>query len=75
MYNNTKLKMDGVFLDETPSMYDPAAYKYLEKARGAVRNGTRFRDRFIGMFTFRVLYSVSHIATEEKGDVHDADVD
>ena len=50
MYNNTKLKMDGVFLDETPSVYDPAAYKYLEKARNAVRNGTRFKDRFVGVY-------------------------
>jgi len=47
MYNNTKLKMDGVFLDETPSTYNTESYKYLEKARNAVRNGTRFRDRFI----------------------------
>jgi hypothetical protein len=52
MYNNTKLKMDGVFLDETPSTYDPSAYKYLEKARNAVRNGTRFRDRFVGMRSY-----------------------
>jgi len=48
MYNNTKLKMDGIFLDETPSTYDTSAYRYLEKARNAVKNGTRFRDRFVG---------------------------
>ncbi|KAF2682317.1 hypothetical protein K458DRAFT_390806 [Lentithecium fluviatile CBS 122367] len=47
VFNNTKLKTDGVFFDETPSVYDLAAYRYLEKASRAVKNGTRFRDRFV----------------------------
>jgi hypothetical protein len=50
-FNNTKLKIDGIFFDETPSTYNPSAYKYLDRASKAVKNGTRFRDRFIGTST------------------------
>ncbi|KAF2442363.1 hypothetical protein P171DRAFT_497158 [Karstenula rhodostoma CBS 690.94] len=45
--NNTKLRVDGIFFDETPSTYDTAKYDYLSRASQAVRNGTRFRDRFV----------------------------
>ncbi|KAJ4288075.1 hypothetical protein N0V90_012092 [Kalmusia sp. IMI 367209] len=47
--NNTKLKVDGIFFDETPSTYDTFKYNYLSRASQAVKNGTRFRDRFVGM--------------------------
>ncbi|PSN59492.1 hypothetical protein BS50DRAFT_508298 [Corynespora cassiicola Philippines] len=45
--NNTKLKVDGIFFDETPSTYNVGQYEYLKKASQAVKNGTRFRDRFV----------------------------
>lgn len=48
MANNTKLKVDGIFFDETPSTYESYKYDYLSKASTAVKNGTRFRDRFVG---------------------------
>lgn len=46
--NNTKLRVDGIFFDETPSTYDAFKYNYLTRASQAVKNGTRFRDRFVG---------------------------
>ncbi|KAF2187159.1 hypothetical protein K469DRAFT_663197 [Zopfia rhizophila CBS 207.26] len=45
--NNTKLRVDGIFFDETPSLYDSFKYDYLKTASQAVKNGTRFRDRFV----------------------------
>ncbi|KAF2831710.1 hypothetical protein CC86DRAFT_431635 [Ophiobolus disseminans] len=45
--NNTKMRVDGIFLDETPSTYEVADYAYLKKASQAVRNGTTFNDRFV----------------------------
>ncbi|KAF2465111.1 uncharacterized protein BDR25DRAFT_241091 [Lindgomyces ingoldianus] len=45
--NDTKMKIDGIFFDETPSTYDSSKYEYLKKASQAVKNGTRFRDRFV----------------------------
>ncbi|KAH7068545.1 Spherulation-specific family 4 [Paraphoma chrysanthemicola] len=45
--NNTKMRVDGIFLDETPSTYNAEDYAYLETASQAVRNGTTFRDRFV----------------------------
>jgi hypothetical protein len=50
--NNTKLRVDGIFFDETPSTYDTLKYDYLSRASQAVKNGTRFRDRFVGMYFF-----------------------
>ncbi|KAH7109456.1 Spherulation-specific family 4 [Dendryphion nanum] len=47
MANNTKLKVDGIFFDETPSVFEKDKYEYLERASRAVKNGTRFRDRFV----------------------------
>lgn len=46
--NNTKMRVDGIFLDETPSTYDAYDYAYLKTASQAVRNGTTFKDRFVG---------------------------
>jgi hypothetical protein len=48
--NNTKMRVDGIFLDETPSTYDADEYNYLKVVSQAVRNGTTFKDRFIGMY-------------------------
>ena len=45
--NDTKLRVDGIFFDETPSTYDPFKYNYLSHASQAVKNGTRFRHRFV----------------------------
>ncbi|KAF1952798.1 hypothetical protein CC80DRAFT_478866 [Byssothecium circinans] len=45
--NNTKIKVDGIFFDETPSTYDADKYKYLKTASQAVKNGKRFKDRFV----------------------------
>jgi hypothetical protein len=47
--NNTKMRVDGIFLDETPSTYSADEYQYLKTASQAVRNGTTFKDRFVGM--------------------------
>jgi hypothetical protein len=49
MTNNTKIKVDGIFFDETPSTYDAFKYNYLSTASQAVKNGSRFQDRFVGM--------------------------
>lgn len=46
--NITKMRVDGIFLDETPSTYDAEEYEYLKTASRAVRNATTFKDRFIG---------------------------
>jgi hypothetical protein len=46
--NITKFRVDGIFLDETPSTYDVEEYEYLKTAAQAVRNGTTFKDRFVG---------------------------
>lgn len=47
--NNPKMRVDGIFLDETPSTYEAEEYAYLKRASQAVRNGTTFKDRFVGM--------------------------
>lgn len=47
--NITKMRVDGIFLDETPSTYDAEEYEYLQTVSRAVRNGTTFKDRFVGM--------------------------
>jgi hypothetical protein len=60
--NNTKLKVDGIFFDETPSEYVSYKYEYLKTASQAVRNSTKFRDRFVGEFLTGVaIYACSHI--------------
>jgi hypothetical protein len=51
--NDTKMRVDGIFLDETPSTYDAEEYQYLKTASQAVRNGTTFKDRFVGTFFSR----------------------
>ncbi|KAF2270333.1 hypothetical protein CC78DRAFT_595915 [Lojkania enalia] len=45
--NNTKFRVEGIFFDETPSEYVSYKYEYLDRASKYVRNGTRFRDRFV----------------------------
>lgn len=45
--NDTRLRVDGIFFDETPSTYDPFKYNYLSHASQAVKNGTRFRHHFV----------------------------
>jgi hypothetical protein len=47
--NDTKMRVDGIFLDETPSTYSAVEYEYLKIASRAVRNGTTFKDHFVGM--------------------------
>lgn len=51
MTNNTKMRVDGIFFDETPSTYDPDDYAYLKRASQHVKNGTTFKDHFVGMGT------------------------
>jgi hypothetical protein len=46
--NITNMRVDGIFLDETPSTYDAEEYEYLKIASQAVRNGTTFKDHFVG---------------------------
>ncbi|KAI1515427.1 Spherulation-specific family [Pyrenophora tritici-repentis] len=41
------MRVDGIFLDETPSTYDPDAYTYLETASRAIRNSSKFVDCFV----------------------------
>lgn len=50
MTNNTKLRVDGIFFDETPSEYVKEKYDYLKTASQTVKNATGFRDRFVGMY-------------------------
>jgi hypothetical protein len=45
--NITKMRVDGIFLDETPSTFDEDDYEYLKKAGQAVKNSTTFKDRFV----------------------------
>ncbi|KAF2201230.1 hypothetical protein GQ43DRAFT_463341 [Delitschia confertaspora ATCC 74209] len=45
--NNTKLRVDGIFFDETPTDYSDKKYRYLQRAAGVVRNATSFRDQFV----------------------------
>ncbi|KAF2728860.1 hypothetical protein EJ04DRAFT_448517 [Polyplosphaeria fusca] len=47
MTNNTKFRVEGIFLDEVPSTYVNYKYEYLKTASEAVKNGSRFRDRFV----------------------------
>ncbi|ORX93857.1 Spherulation-specific family 4 [Clohesyomyces aquaticus] len=64
--NNTKLRMDGIFFDETPSTFDPSKFAYLKRASEAVKNGTRFRDRFVvhnpGLIPTSILTSKSFLS-------------
>ncbi|KAF1842817.1 uncharacterized protein K460DRAFT_340287 [Cucurbitaria berberidis CBS 394.84] len=59
--NNTKMRVDGIFLDETPSTYSAEEYSYLKRAGQAVKNGTSFKDRFVahnpGLISSRILNS------------------
>jgi hypothetical protein len=48
--NNTRLKVDGIFFDETPSEYAVDQYQYLKVASQAVKTGPRFKDRFVGTY-------------------------
>ncbi|KAF1911534.1 Spherulation-specific family 4 [Ampelomyces quisqualis] len=61
--NNTKMRVDGIFLDETPSTYSADKFGYLERASQAVRNGASFKDRFVahnpGMIPASILNSPS----------------
>ncbi|KAI4953745.1 hypothetical protein J4E91_002593 [Alternaria rosae] len=45
--NITKMRVDGIFLDETPSTLDEDDYEYLKTANQAIKNNTAFSDRFI----------------------------
>jgi hypothetical protein len=45
--NLPKMRVDGIFLDETPSTFDEDDYEYLKRAGQAVRNGTTFKDHFV----------------------------
>jgi len=46
--NDTKMRVDGIFFDETPSTYEADDLAYLKRASQAVRNGTTFKDRYVG---------------------------
>lgn len=52
--NNTKLKVDGIFFDETPTVYSDAKYEYLKRAAQTVKNSTAFRDHFVGRFRLKL---------------------
>lgn len=41
------MRVDGIFLDETPSTYDADSYAYLQTASLAIRNASKFADRFV----------------------------
>jgi hypothetical protein len=58
--NDTKMRVDGIFLDETPSTYDVEEYEYLKIATQAVRNGTTFKDRFVGKNSIRSVFNKLH---------------
>jgi hypothetical protein len=58
--NDTKMRVDGIFLDETPSTYDVEEYEYLKIATQAVRNGTTFKDRFVGKKSTRSVFNKLH---------------
>ncbi|CBX95785.1 hypothetical protein IAQ61_004619 [Plenodomus lingam] len=45
--NISKMRVDGIFFDETPSSFDPQGYEYLQRAQSAVRNQTTFKDHFV----------------------------
>lgn len=61
--NITKMRVDGIFFDETPSTYDVDGYAYLKKASQAVKNGTTFKDKFVGTSeTFHSADKVSKIS-------------
>jgi hypothetical protein len=45
--NTTKMRVDGIFLDETPSTYDEDHFAYLKTANQAIKNSTTFRDHFV----------------------------
>jgi hypothetical protein len=46
--NSTRMRVDGIFLDETPSTYDPDTYAYLERASHAIKNSsTTFKRGFV----------------------------
>ncbi|KAL5113581.1 hypothetical protein ACEQ8H_008529 [Pleosporales sp. CAS-2024a] len=47
MSNKTNFRVDGIFLDETPSTYDADYYTYLQVAAQAVQNATTFKDHFV----------------------------
>ena len=54
--NNTAMSVDGIFLDETPNLFDEGNYTYLKRASSVVREESAFKDRFVGMknSTFQV---------------------
>jgi hypothetical protein len=45
--NIPKMRVDGIFLDETPSTFDEHDYEYLKTATQAVRNASTFRNGFV----------------------------
>ncbi|KAI8940512.1 hypothetical protein NX059_004189 [Plenodomus lindquistii] len=45
--NIPNMRVDGIFLDETPSTFDQDGYEYLKRAEQAIRKSTSFKDRFI----------------------------
>lgn len=51
--NNTKLAMDGIFFDETPSEFEVETYQYLKTAGDAVKKGSMFKDRFVGVYPLK----------------------
>jgi hypothetical protein len=61
--NTPKMRVDGIFLDETPSTFNEAAYEYLKTASQAVKNATSFKNGFVahnpGLISPTVLNSPS----------------
>ncbi|EOA88750.1 hypothetical protein ACJQWK_06056 [Exserohilum turcicum] len=47
--NSANMRVDGIFLDETPSSFSPDAYAYLERATHAIKNNasTSFKQGLI----------------------------
>lgn len=46
--NSTRMRVDGIFLDETPSTFNPDAYTYLERATHAIKNSsTTFKQGIV----------------------------
>jgi hypothetical protein len=48
--NQTEFRVDGIFFDEAPSLYDEKKYEYMKAAGQLVRSGTGFQQKYVGEF-------------------------
>ncbi|KAF1996313.1 hypothetical protein P154DRAFT_556379 [Amniculicola lignicola CBS 123094] len=45
--NQTQFRVDGIFFDEAPSLYDEKKYEYMKAAGQRVRSGTGFQQKYV----------------------------